>query len=683
MFLAPSHIDGVCTSLDCGAPGPAAGTEIMSARLPRVVLCLAVTLLAASCSEVRGRRQVQEANRLYNDGNYKEAVAAYDEAEQVRPQPAAAVAEQGLHLPADPGARRQDAREPGRRQVRPRGASTATRSWRRRIRAARCCTSRRCSTATSTSCWPRCSRSGSRRTRATSRRSTACIQVYSKWNKLEEALEWYARKAEILSNDAEAQYGAGVFIYTQLFQKGGGPEKSTHDPRPDPNKPREVKQHPGFGPGDIVSQQRVDLADTGIKYLEKAVALRPKYPEAMTYINLLYRQKSYAYFEYPDDWQKCVDHAVRWAEQVVRGQRPAGSAQHPDGRRQPSRSARPRRPPAAADKAGAARRAPRARKGKARKARQARSQALVGRFRRVSKWPSRHSSPRTKPSRRSGGGSPTRCRSACTGLAGRRRRLLVLARRGAVAAQRHASPSWPRRRRRRRRRRRPRRRRPRSSRRSRPRSSSRSRTRSYQPKEKPPEPEEEDDGVEGGVEGGVVGGVVGGTVGADLGNTGPVMVAPNVGTGQRICDLQNDPQYKPSLPPALNRAGMVGLGSVQDLRDRAGHRRRSEHDQARRSTGERRLDGEDQVVAVQALLGQRPRGAVLPPGASAKSGHRTDRVAEAQFSTESVRDKKETRSHGFFAGRTLDPDGLGGQGRRHHPATSCPCIRSASPSSGS
>jgi hypothetical protein len=115
----------------------------------------------------------------------------------------------------------------------------------------------------------------------------------------------------VLSNDAEAQYGAGVYIYTTLFQRGGGPEKSTHDPRPDPNKPKEVKTHPGFGPGDIVSQQRVDLADTGIKYLEKAIALRPTYSEAYTYINLLYRQKSYAYFEYPEDWQKCVDNAVK------------------------------------------------------------------------------------------------------------------------------------------------------------------------------------------------------------------------------------------------------------------------------------------------------------------------------------------------------------------------------------
>ncbi|HEY0709782.1 MAG TPA: hypothetical protein VGG33_23415 [Polyangia bacterium] len=84
-----------------------------------------------------------------------------------------------------------------------------------------------------------------------------------------------------------------------------------------------------------------------------------------------------------------------------------------------------------------------------------------------------------------------------------------------------------------------------------------------QPKEKPPEPEEEeeegatDDGVEGGVAGGVAGGTVGGTVGGT--GDGPVMLAPNVGTGQRITDV-NDPRYKPSLPPQLNRAGMTLWG---------------------------------------------------------------------------------------------------------------------------
>ena len=78
-----------------------------------------------------------------------------------------------------------------------------------------------------------------------------------------------------------------------------------------------------------------------------------------------------------------------------------------------------------------------------------------------------------------------------------------------------------------------------------------------QPKEKPPEPEEEDDGVEGGVEGGVAGGVVGGTVGS-TGNA-PVMLAPNVGNSQNITDM-SDPRYKPTLPPQLNRAGMMVWG---------------------------------------------------------------------------------------------------------------------------
>lgn len=95
-----------------------------------------------------------------------------------------------------------------------------------------------------------------------------------------------------------------------------------------------------------------------------------------------------------------------------------------------------------------------------------------------------------------------------------------------------------------------------------------------QPKEKPPEPEEEDDGVEGGVEGGVAGGVVGGTVGSE--GQGPVMLAPNVGVGQRDCDMINDPRFRPSLPPALNRAGMLvwgmfkvcvnAQGKVQDVK---------------------------------------------------------------------------------------------------------------------
>lgn len=92
------------------------------------------------------------------------------------------------------------------------------------------------------------------------------------------------------------------------------------------------------------------------------------------------------------------------------------------------------------------------------------------------------------------------------------------------------------------------------------------------PKEQPkPEPEDdsggdegeedgEENGVVGGVKGGVVGGVIGGQVGGVVGSAGPAgdvapkTLPPNIASGQLAIDPQSD-QYRPRLPPALNRAG--------------------------------------------------------------------------------------------------------------------------------
>jgi tetratricopeptide (TPR) repeat protein len=301
MYFAPPWGPALCD-----------GTEIMSARFPRVVLLLAVTLAGIGCSEVRGRRKVQEGNKHFREGNYKEAVASFEQAEQWVPNLPQLWLNKGhtCRQILVPGAKTPESTAAAKCAIDafekyqklapqdPRGEGYYIQ------------------TLFDSDQYDGLAKMFEERFKKNPKdleSINGLIQVYSKWNKLDESLEWYSRKADLLSNDAEAQYGAGVFIYNQLFTKGGGPEKSTHDPRPDPNKPREIKQHPGFGPGDIVSQQRVDLADTGIKYLEKAVAIRPKYPEAMVYINLLYRQKSYAYFEYPEEWQKCVDSAVGWA----------------------------------------------------------------------------------------------------------------------------------------------------------------------------------------------------------------------------------------------------------------------------------------------------------------------------------------------------------------------------------
>jgi tetratricopeptide (TPR) repeat protein len=284
----------------------------MSARSPRkVILYLVALFTAAGCSEVRGRRLVQEGNRHYRDGQYKEAVASFEQAEKFVPD-----------LPQlwlNKGYTCRQILVPGAKTPESESAAKCAKEALTKYRALAPQDTRGeqlyVQTLFDNDEFEELAKMYQARFEKSPRDIEAVnglIQVYSKWNKLEETLEWYDRKAELMSNDAEAQYAAGVFIYNQLFQKGGAPEKSSHDPRPDPNKPKEIKLHPGFGPGDLVSQQRVDLADKGIKYLEKAVALRPKYHEAMTYANLLYRQKSFAYFEYPDDWQKSVNQAMVW-----------------------------------------------------------------------------------------------------------------------------------------------------------------------------------------------------------------------------------------------------------------------------------------------------------------------------------------------------------------------------------
>jgi tetratricopeptide (TPR) repeat protein len=266
-------------------------------------------MAGASCSEVQGRRKVQEGNRLFRDGHYKESVAAFEEAEKFVPNLPELWLNKGhtCRQILVPGAKTPESTEAAKCAIEafdkyqklkpsdPRGESYYIQ------------------TLFDSDQYEELAKMFEARYQKNPKdleSVNGLIQVYSKWNKLDESLEWYARKAEIRSNDPEAQYAVGVFIYNQLFQKGGSPEKSTHDPRPDPNKPRQVKMHPAFGVGDIVSQQRVDLADKGIQFLDKAIALRPKYHEAMTYANLLQRQKSYAFFEYPDEWQKCINQAL-------------------------------------------------------------------------------------------------------------------------------------------------------------------------------------------------------------------------------------------------------------------------------------------------------------------------------------------------------------------------------------
>ena len=162
--------------------------------------------------------------------------------------------------------------------------------------------------------------------------ATGLQQVYFKQGNWARALSWARKAADARPTDADAQYRLGAFIWQLLSSRGGGTEMSAYDPRA--RAGRRARLRPGHAPSrrprqpppplaapdDISGALRIELADEGIHYLEKAIALHPRHPEAMIYLNLLYRQKSFAFFTEPDKWQAAVDKANEWQRKGLEAQ---------------------------------------------------------------------------------------------------------------------------------------------------------------------------------------------------------------------------------------------------------------------------------------------------------------------------------------------------------------------------
>ena len=87
--------------------------------------------------------------------------------------------------------------------------------------------------------------------------------VSSKAGRFSEALKWYEKRAQLLPREAKAQYLIGTLCWQHLYKNSS-----------------------------VSDSQRVKLADRGIAALQQALKLRPDYGEAMTYVNLLYRERS-------------------------------------------------------------------------------------------------------------------------------------------------------------------------------------------------------------------------------------------------------------------------------------------------------------------------------------------------------------------------------------------------------
>jgi tetratricopeptide (TPR) repeat protein len=287
--------------------------NVANLSFARLVL-LALALGSGGCSELSARSHAREGNRLYRDGDYPGAVREYTEAERLKPNFPVILFNKGIAC----------------RQLMLPGAKSKEND-----RAVDCALAAFSKMKETNPADPRGDQLYVQTLFDADRYETlvgifekkvraqpgdllalsGLIQVYTRWGRWEQALHWMMERAKVDAKNAEAHYAVGVFVWNELFQGGGGQDKASWDPRPGATNAEPAT--PLFGTKDIYGERRVKLADLGISHLLKAIEIRPHYREAMTYVNLLYRQKSFAFFDRPEEWQKAIDSAEEWRKKAM------------------------------------------------------------------------------------------------------------------------------------------------------------------------------------------------------------------------------------------------------------------------------------------------------------------------------------------------------------------------------
>src|SRR5882672_12788483 len=88
--------------------------------------------------------------------------------------------------------------------------------------------------------------------------------IYAKKGDLDGSLEWYKKRADLEKDNEEALYTIGVLCWDKVY-------------------------HAGL---TLDLDKRKQLIDMGLDYLQRAAGLRANYFEALSYVNLMYREKA-------------------------------------------------------------------------------------------------------------------------------------------------------------------------------------------------------------------------------------------------------------------------------------------------------------------------------------------------------------------------------------------------------
>jgi tetratricopeptide (TPR) repeat protein len=133
--------------------------------------------------------------------------------------------------------------------------------------------------------------------------------LYLQMKKFDQAKEYYRKAIDLDPNDPELDYSIAVIDWTQVYQ-----------PR------MQLWAEQGLKPTDELKSEKAceklkeandDAVNEGLQMLQKAVQMRPEYPDAMAYLNLLYREKAHIDCGNPEGRQADLKTADSWVDKSI------------------------------------------------------------------------------------------------------------------------------------------------------------------------------------------------------------------------------------------------------------------------------------------------------------------------------------------------------------------------------
>jgi tetratricopeptide (TPR) repeat protein len=129
--------------------------------------------------------------------------------------------------------------------------------------------------------------------------------------KFDQAKEYYRKATEIDPNDPEPYYSIAVIDWTQTYQPRME-ERAKLGMKPEDSLPAKDKKVCA-----VVRDKNSANIQEGIDNLNKALALRPDYDDAMAYLNLMYRERADIQCDDPAARAADLKSADEWVDKTM------------------------------------------------------------------------------------------------------------------------------------------------------------------------------------------------------------------------------------------------------------------------------------------------------------------------------------------------------------------------------